>query len=193
MRQGFRSRLTYANVMATLALFIALGGGAYAAFHLPRNSVSSKNIVNRQVKRADLATGAVTSRKLGANSVTETKVRDESLTGDKLSEGAVTGDKVSDGSLRLSDIVVGEDTATIDFGSLAANACATGTVSTAAFSEVQVGDVSYAWPAAPAAIPPFVAYGNRQEFGDQARFAFCNTSETAADPPPIDFRVIVLR
>src|SRR6478672_8746411 len=48
-----RRHLTYANVMATLAVFLVLGGGAYAAFHLPRNSVRSKNIVNGQVKRAD--------------------------------------------------------------------------------------------------------------------------------------------
>jgi hypothetical protein len=50
-----RSHLTYANVMATLAVFLVLGGGAYAAFHLPRNSVRSKNIVNGQVKQPDLA------------------------------------------------------------------------------------------------------------------------------------------
>src|SRR5919204_3264335 len=59
-----REHLTYANVMATLAVFIVLGGGAYAAFHLPKNSVRSKNIVNRQVKRADLATHAVNASKL---------------------------------------------------------------------------------------------------------------------------------
>jgi hypothetical protein len=51
---GIRSRLTYANVMATIAVFIALGGGAYAAFSLPRNSVKSKHIVNHQVKAKDL-------------------------------------------------------------------------------------------------------------------------------------------
>ena len=45
--------LTYANVMATLAAFIALGGFAYAAFRLPNNSVRSRNIVNGQVKPAD--------------------------------------------------------------------------------------------------------------------------------------------
>jgi hypothetical protein len=50
-----RRHLTYANVMATIAAFIALGGGAYAAFHLPRNSVKSKHIVNGQVKERDLA------------------------------------------------------------------------------------------------------------------------------------------
>jgi hypothetical protein len=53
--RGIRHHLTYANVMATLAIFIVLGGGAYAAFHLPRNSVRSNNIVNRQVKAKDLA------------------------------------------------------------------------------------------------------------------------------------------
>jgi hypothetical protein len=48
-----RERLTYANVMATIAVFLVLGGGAYAASHLPRNSVRSKNIVNGAVKLAD--------------------------------------------------------------------------------------------------------------------------------------------
>ena len=33
--------LSYANVMATIALFIALGGGAYALTTLPRNSVTT--------------------------------------------------------------------------------------------------------------------------------------------------------
>jgi hypothetical protein len=50
-----RRHLTYANVMATLAVFLVLGGGAYAAFHLPRNSVRSRNIVNGQVRQQDLA------------------------------------------------------------------------------------------------------------------------------------------
>src|SRR3712207_6750314 len=58
-------RLTYANVVATLALFIALGGGAYAVTALPRNSVgtqqlkrnavTSAKIRNRTVAPADLS------------------------------------------------------------------------------------------------------------------------------------------
>jgi hypothetical protein len=51
----FRPRLNFANVVSVIALFVALGGGAYAAFHLPRNSVRSKNLVNHQVKSVDLA------------------------------------------------------------------------------------------------------------------------------------------
>jgi hypothetical protein len=50
----FRPRLSYANVMVTIIAFIVLGGGAYAAFHLPKNSVRSKNIVNGEVKKPDL-------------------------------------------------------------------------------------------------------------------------------------------
>jgi hypothetical protein len=38
------SRLSYANVVATLAPFIALGGGAYAAIKLPANSVGTKQL-----------------------------------------------------------------------------------------------------------------------------------------------------
>jgi hypothetical protein len=59
-----RRHLTYANVMATIAVFVVLGGGAYAAFHLPKNSVRSKNIAKGQVKKSDLAGGAVTAGKL---------------------------------------------------------------------------------------------------------------------------------
>jgi hypothetical protein len=54
MVRQLRSKLTYANVMATIAVFLALGGGAYAAFHLPKNSVRSRNIKNGQVRAPDL-------------------------------------------------------------------------------------------------------------------------------------------
>ncbi len=35
------ARLSYANVVATLALFLALGGVSYATVKLPRNSVGT--------------------------------------------------------------------------------------------------------------------------------------------------------
>ena len=37
-------RLSYVNVVATLALFIALGGASYAAVELPANSVGVRQI-----------------------------------------------------------------------------------------------------------------------------------------------------
>ena len=61
MLAGIHSRLTYANVVSTLCLFLLLGGGAYAAFSLPRDSVKSKHIVNGQVKRGDLSPKVATA------------------------------------------------------------------------------------------------------------------------------------
>jgi hypothetical protein len=57
-----RQRLTYANITATLALFIALGGTSYAALTLPKNSVGSKQIRKRAVGSSELRTNSVTSR-----------------------------------------------------------------------------------------------------------------------------------
>ena len=39
-----RGRLTFANVTAATALFVALGGTSYAAISLPRNSVGAEQI-----------------------------------------------------------------------------------------------------------------------------------------------------
>lgn len=73
----FRPRLTYANVTATLALFIALGGSGYAAITLPRNSVG-----NRQLRR-----DAVSASKIRPGAITSLRVRDRSLTGADINEG----------------------------------------------------------------------------------------------------------
>jgi hypothetical protein len=57
-------RLTYANVVSTLALFLALGGASYAAVQLSRNNVRSVHIAPAQVKKSDLAPNAVNSAKV---------------------------------------------------------------------------------------------------------------------------------
>lgn len=50
-----RGRLTYANVIATIALFIALGGASYAAIKLPKNSVGAKQLKKGAVTPAKLS------------------------------------------------------------------------------------------------------------------------------------------
>jgi hypothetical protein len=61
----FRCRLTYANVMATLALFLALGGAtAFAASQLGKNSVGSKQLKKNSVTTAKIKNGAVTQAKI---------------------------------------------------------------------------------------------------------------------------------
>jgi hypothetical protein len=50
-----RARLSYANVVATIALFVALGGSSYAALKLPRNSVGPAQIRSGAVQSRHLA------------------------------------------------------------------------------------------------------------------------------------------
>lgn len=60
-----RDKFTYANVVATIALIFAVGGGATAiALSLPKNSVKSKQIAKEAVKTADIAKDAVTGDKV---------------------------------------------------------------------------------------------------------------------------------
>jgi hypothetical protein len=77
-----RARLTYANVMSTIAVFgVLAGGGAYAAGRIgaddiAQNAVRSKHIKDGEVKTSDLANGAVSGAKLagGALSAPVTEV-----------------------------------------------------------------------------------------------------------------------
>jgi hypothetical protein len=72
-------KLTYANVMATIAVFIALGGVGYAATKLPKNSVGTK-----QLKK-----NAVTTAKIKKNAVTTAKIKNDAVTGAKVNEGTL--------------------------------------------------------------------------------------------------------
>ena len=69
MLSRIRGRLTFANVMSVVAVFIALGGTTYAVTKLPRNSVGPK-----QIK---------------ANAVGTSEAMDDALTGQDISEGTL--------------------------------------------------------------------------------------------------------
>jgi len=62
--EGIRKRLTYANVMATIAVFVALGGASYAAIKLPKNSVGTRQIKKNAITTAKIKNRAVTGAKL---------------------------------------------------------------------------------------------------------------------------------
>ena len=57
---------SYANVTATLALVIALGGTSYAAIKLPRNSVKSIHVKDRSLLKKEFKTGQLPAGKTGA-------------------------------------------------------------------------------------------------------------------------------
>jgi hypothetical protein len=64
-----RRRLTFANITALVALFLALCGGSYAAVFLPANSVGAKQLKNGAVTANKLAPSAVTANKLAPSVV----------------------------------------------------------------------------------------------------------------------------
>lgn len=55
----FFGHISYANVVSTLALIVALSGAAYAANTAAKNSVVSKSIKNGEVKAKDVGSNAV--------------------------------------------------------------------------------------------------------------------------------------
>jgi hypothetical protein len=75
-----RKRLTYANVMSSIAVFLVIGGAsAFAASQLGKNSVGSK-----QLKK-----NSVTAAKIKKNAVTGAKIKDGTITGSKINLGTV--------------------------------------------------------------------------------------------------------
>lgn len=64
-----RRRLTYANVVSTLCLFVLLGGSAYAAVSLSRGSVKSRHIARNAVSSAKVKDGSLLRRDFRAGQV----------------------------------------------------------------------------------------------------------------------------
>jgi hypothetical protein len=54
MVRRLQERMTYANVTATIALFIVLGGTSFAAVTLPRNSVDASHIKAGAVRSSEV-------------------------------------------------------------------------------------------------------------------------------------------
>ena len=71
---SLREKLSYANVMATIAVFVSLGGGAYAALR-----VTGREVVNSSLRGADVRNGSLTGR----------DIRDRSIGARDLARGAI--------------------------------------------------------------------------------------------------------
>lgn len=112
-----RKRLTYANVMSSIAVFLVLGGATAIAAGLAKNSVGSKQIKKNAVTAAKIKAnavttpkikdGAVTASKLGAGAVGGSSLGAGSVTNDKLADGAVTGNKIAAGTIGRGNLSEG--------------------------------------------------------------------------------------
>jgi hypothetical protein len=98
-----RPKLNYANVIATVALFVALGGAAVAA-GLPKNSVGTNQIKRGAVTAAKIKRGAVTSGKIAPKGVTAGKLGANAVLPGNLGNGIISTEKISDGAVNAAKI-----------------------------------------------------------------------------------------
>jgi len=103
-----REKLTYANVMATIAVFLVLGGSAYAATQLPKNSVGAKQLKNGSITPPKLS-GAAKKALQGAKGAT-------GATGPQGPAGAAGATKVV---VRFGPVAVGQSVASCQSGEVA--------------------------------------------------------------------------
>ncbi len=73
------SRLSYANVMSTIAVFGVLAGGTAFAATAAKNSVGSAQLKKNAVKTADVANNAITSAKVKNGSLVKADFKAGSL------------------------------------------------------------------------------------------------------------------
>jgi hypothetical protein len=109
-----RKRLTYANIMSTVAVFLVLGGGAaYAA---------------KKIGSHELRGGAVTTAKIKRNAVTRSKIKAKAISTAKIASGAVTNARLANGAVSFEKLAPGFIAPAAEKLSHAANISAGGVV-----------------------------------------------------------------
>jgi len=95
-----RGKFTYANVVATLALFIALGGSSYAALSIGGRDVRNNSLTYRDLKRDTLGGSRIKESRLGTVKRARNALKLDGLTAQRLLL------KCPAGTLPTSDVCV---------------------------------------------------------------------------------------
>jgi hypothetical protein len=103
MKSRLLPKLNFSNVVAMLALFIALGGAAVAA-GLPKKSVGPQQLKRGAVTAAAIRKAAVTSGKLAPKSVVAGKLGPNAVLPGNIGNGAITSAKIGAGAVIASSI-----------------------------------------------------------------------------------------
>lgn len=146
-----RPQLNYANVIATIALFVALGGAAVAA-GLPKKSVgpqqlkpgavTTKALHRKAVTAGKLAPKAVTAGKLGANAVLPGNLGNGVISTEKLGDGSVIASKIKNGVVTTNKLSNGAvTTAKLGDGAVTSGKLADGSVTPSKLSPGVIGQL----------------------------------------------------
>ena len=180
-------RPRYADIAATLALFLAMGGTAYAVTQIDPNSVNTAAIQDKAVTQPKLHSNSVNSSKIVDGSIASVDLADGSIGNSQLAPGAVTGDKVANKSISLANLVGADVSGGISF-SLGANACGNLTLGVSAAQVGQVVLISYTGTVA---LPPAVVMGlARVSSAGTITLRACNVSSSSVTVSNIGVRII---
>jgi len=115
-----KKSLTFSNVIAMLALFIALGGSVYAASNkidgaqikaksLPGNRIKPGTVTATQLKKgtvgeAQIKAGAISGKLIKSGAVGAGQIQTSSITGAQIKAGSISGGQIQNGSLGATQI-----------------------------------------------------------------------------------------
>jgi hypothetical protein len=114
--------LSFSNVIACIALFVALGGSVYAAGKLSGSQIKTNSLPGNRIKPK-----SITANRVKPRSLTGAQIKAGSLTGTQINQATLTGVTAS----KLSSIQYVASTVALVSGSLNGNAttasCPSGT------------------------------------------------------------------
>jgi hypothetical protein len=108
-----RPKLTYANVVSTLALFGVIAGGTAIALpgkgsvhadDIRRDAVRAKQIRDGKVGAAEIGDGSVGSAEVGDAAIGSTEVAEDAIGLAAIAAGAVGSSEIADGAIRAADV-----------------------------------------------------------------------------------------
>jgi hypothetical protein len=114
--------LSFSNVVACLALFVALGGSVYAAGKISGNQIKANSLPGNRVKAKTLTAkqvkpGSLTGAQIKAGSLTGTQIQAGSLTGTQINASTLSGVTASKlGSIQYASATVALGSAGGDTG-----------------------------------------------------------------------------
>jgi hypothetical protein len=146
-----RNRLSFANVISVIALFVALGGASYAAVTLPKNSVGAKQIKKNGVGAAEIKKNAVRASEIKSSAVAGGDVKDGGLTGFDIGDGSLSGLDIADGSVAAADLAD---------NSVGSSKIADGSVGVGDLNPAAVGPTAFARVQADGTLEPGTATGS---------------------------------
>jgi hypothetical protein len=95
-----RLKDNYAAIVATLALFIALGGTTMAATGM----ITGKQIKNGSITAADIKKAGIDAKVIGKNAVTSSAIKADAVGAEEIKADAVTGGAIAPDAVGTSEI-----------------------------------------------------------------------------------------